>query len=146
MANKHTSHPWIEQRKRQGPHLTKHENLGFNGKIAVLITRVVGTIWCAYVFTGIAFVALPQAIQAGSLIVLVNWLSSNFLQLVLLPIIIVGQNILAKASDKQAEQTFKDAEAILQLQDEVHRLIEINNDLTEAIHATVVKENFEKSI
>jgi hypothetical protein len=146
MANTHTPHPWIEERKRQGPYLTKHEQLGFNGKIAVLITKVVGTIWCAYLFTAIAFVALPQAIQAGSLIVLVNWLSSNFLQLVLLPIIIVGQMILAKASDKQAEQTFKDAEAILQLQDKVHRLIEINNELTQAIHTVVVKKSSDKKI
>jgi cytochrome c biogenesis factor len=136
----HNPHSWIKERKRQGPHLTRHEHLGLNGNVALLITKVVGTIWCAYVFAGIAFVALPQAIQAGSLIVLVNWLSSNFLQLVLLPIIIVGQNILAKASDKQAAQTFKDAEAILQLQDEVHRLIEINNQLTQEIHSTIVKK------
>ena len=41
------------------------------------------------------------------------WISSSFLQLVLLPIIIVGQNIQAKAADKRAEDTYKDAEAVL---------------------------------
>jgi hypothetical protein len=35
------------------------------------------------------------------------------LQLVLLPVIIVGQNLQAKASDKRAESTYKDAEAVL---------------------------------
>jgi hypothetical protein len=41
------------------------------------------------------------------------WLSSSFLQLVLLPIIIVGQNIQAKAADRRSEDTYKDAEAVL---------------------------------
>lgn len=32
-----------------------------------------------------------------------NWLSSNFLQLVLLPIILVGQNVISTAQDARAE-------------------------------------------
>jgi hypothetical protein len=50
----------------------------------------------------------------------------------------VGQKVAAAASDKQALQTYKDAEALLKIQDEVHRLIEINNSLTEEIHKSVV--------
>jgi hypothetical protein len=42
----------------------------------------------------------------------VVWLSSSFLQLVLLPII-VGQNIQARASDSRADETYEDAEAVL---------------------------------
>ena len=34
----------------------------------------------------------------------------------------------------------KDAEALLVIQDEVHKLIKINNDLTTEIHAMVAKE------
>jgi len=75
----------------------------FNSWIALRITKVVGTMYCAYVFTVLAFVALPSAIQQGSPTVLVNWLSSNFLQLVLLPIIIVGQNLISTAQDARAE-------------------------------------------
>jgi hypothetical protein len=74
-----------------------------NAAIAVRITRIVGTMYCAYVFTLIALVALPAAIQQGSPTVLVNWLSSNFLQLVLLPIIIVGQKVISAAQDARAE-------------------------------------------
>jgi hypothetical protein len=74
-----------------------------NSAIAVRITKIVGTMYCAYVFTVIAMVALPAAIQQGSPTVLVNWLSSNFLQLVLLPIIIVGQNVISTAQDERAE-------------------------------------------
>jgi hypothetical protein len=43
----------------------------------------------------------------------VSWIAQTFLQLVLLSIIIVGQNIAAAASDKRAEDTYKDAESIL---------------------------------
>src|SRR5438309_10316773 len=74
-----------------------------NAAVAVRITKIVGTMYCAYVFTLIALVALPAAIQQGSPTVLVNWLSSNFLQLVLLPIIIVGQNVISAAQDARAE-------------------------------------------
>ena len=70
---------------------------GFNAAVAVLVTKVVGTMYCAYAFTLIALVALPAALAQGSPTVLVNWLSSNFLQLVLLPIILVGQSVISKA-------------------------------------------------
>lgn len=73
-----------------------------NARLAVWITNVVGTMLCAYVFAGLALVALPAAVQSGSPTVLVNWLSSNFAQLVLLPIIIVGQRIASAASDQRA--------------------------------------------
>jgi len=74
-----------------------------NAWLAVLITKSVGTMYCAYLFTVIAFVALPSAIQQGSATVLINWISSNFLQLVLLPIIIVGQNLISATQDARAE-------------------------------------------
>jgi len=67
--------------------------------------------WTAYLFTGLALFALPDAIKQGTYFIVV-WLSSSFLQLVLLPII-VGQNIQDKAADKRAEETYKDAEAVL---------------------------------
>lgn len=68
---------------------------------------------CGYVFALIALLSLPSAISSHNLTIIIAWVSSNFLQLVLLPVIIVGQNIQAKASDKRAEQTYRDAEAVL---------------------------------
>lgn len=91
-----------------------------NAKFGLRITLVVGTMWCAYIFTIIALFALPSAIHQGTYFVVV-WLSSSFLQLVLLPIIIVGQNIQAKAADKRAEDTFKDAEAVLKEAEEIQK-------------------------
>ncbi len=84
----------------------------FNAKFGLKITVVVGTMWTAYLFTVLALFALPDAIKQGTYFVVV-WLSSSFLQLVLLPIIIVGQNIQAKAVDTRAAETYKDAEAVL---------------------------------
>jgi hypothetical protein len=109
----HIPHPRIAQRKTEKPVKLDDERVGVNGKVALIITAVVGTMWCAYIFTLIALVSLPSAISSGQAIVIVAWIAQTFIQLVLLPIIIVGQNIQGKASDKRSEQTYKDAEAIL---------------------------------
>ena len=85
----------------------------FNTRLAVLVTTGVGTMWCAYAFAGLALVSLPAAIRTGSDVVLVSWVSQTFLQLVLLSVIIVGQNVLADAADKRAEATYSDAAAAL---------------------------------
>jgi hypothetical protein len=92
----------------------------FNAKFGLRITLVVGTMWAAYIFTILALFALPDAIKQGTYFIIV-WLSSSFLQLVLLPIIIVGQNIQAAASDKRAEETYKDAEAVLKEAEEIQK-------------------------
>jgi type VI protein secretion system component VasK len=91
-----------------------------NARFGLKVTLVVGTMWCAYVFTVIALFALPSAIKQGTYFIVV-WLSSSFLQLVLLPIIIVGQNIQATAADKRAEDTYKDAEAVLKEAEEIQK-------------------------
>jgi hypothetical protein len=77
----------------------------FNNRLAVVITRAVGTMGAAYVFVLIAFVSFPQALSAflrGDTVVGITWLSQSFLQLVLLPIIIVGQNIISASQDARA--------------------------------------------
>ena len=135
----HVPHPWLTSRG-MAPHLTKdHEKSGFNGWLAVKITSMVGTMWCAYAFAAIALISLPSAIQNGTA-ALVSWVAQTFLQLVLLSVIMVGQKVASEASDTQAIQTYKDAEALLMMQDEVHRLIVVNNDLTQEIHDFVTKK------
>ena len=135
----HIPHPRIQERAAEGHHLTRNEQVGFNGRLALLITGAVGTMWCAYIFSVIALISLPAAIHGGTA-TLISWIAQTFLQLVLLSVIMVGQKVAARASDKQAEQTYKDTEAILKLQDEIHQMIEINNALTEEIHFIVGKE------
>lgn len=85
-----------------GHHMAGH----FNSWLAVRITRGVGTMWAAYLFILIAVVSLPQAFVAfisGDMVTGVSWLSQSFLQLVLLPIILVGQNVISAAQDARAE-------------------------------------------
>jgi hypothetical protein len=103
-----------------------------NAKFGLRITLVVGTMWCAYIFTILALFALPDAIKQGTYFIIV-WLSSSFLQLVLLPIIIVGQNIQAAASDKRAEETYKDAEAVLKEAEEIQKHLLAQDEVITAI-------------
>ena len=110
---RHIQHPRIAQRRDEKPVKVNDERVVVNGKVALIITAVVGTMWCAYIFTLIALISLPSAIASGQAIVIVAWIAQTFIQLVLLPIIIVGQNIQGKAADKRSEQTYNDAEAIL---------------------------------
>jgi uncharacterized membrane protein len=83
------------------------ERLTINERIGMWVTRHVGTMWCAYLFCLLAFVALPEAIRQHSLTVFINWLSSNWLQLVLLPVIIVGQNIQSRHTELQAKADYE---------------------------------------
>jgi len=136
MTDTHAPHPQIETRAKQGAALIANEHVGFNGWLAVQITKVVGSMWCAYAFAGLALISLPAAIQAGT-VAIISWISQTFLQLVLLSVIMVGQQVLAKASDKQSLQTYNDAEAVLKLTDEIHKLVKVNNRLTDEIHRVV---------
>jgi hypothetical protein len=114
----HVPHPHILHRRtkrpvrvsdqfaRRGP-ITR-----FNTTFALSITAAVGSMWCAYIFAAIALFGLPSAIHSG-LGGVVQWIAQTFLQLVLLSIIIVGQNVQAAAADARAENTYQDAEAVL---------------------------------
>jgi hypothetical protein len=116
----HVPHPHIEHRKQAGSVKVrdqlplKHSNVmvRLNARFALACTVAVGSMWCAYLFALLAFAGLPTALKPGN-IGLLFWISSDFLQLTLLSVIIVGQNIQASASDKRAEQTYRDAEAVL---------------------------------
>ncbi len=104
-----------------------------NAAIAVRITRIVGTMYCAYVFTVIALFALPAAIEQGSPTVLVNWLSSNFLQLVLLPIIIVGQNVISAAQDARAEADHETLTALHQMSAQQIQILNGQNEILDLL-------------
>jgi hypothetical protein len=85
---------------------------GFNAKLALVITRSVGTMLCAYLFAILALISLPDAIKAGRPAI-ISWIAQTFLQLVLLSIIMVGQRVQSAASDARAAKEFTDTETIL---------------------------------
>ncbi len=109
----------------------------FNKRLAVIITTNVGTMTSAYLFCVLSLLSLPAVLSAfnlfhhvfaawlvkTSLIALVAWIAQTFLQPVLLPIIIVGQNVQAEAADKRAQETYDDTVAILGAAMEVHDLM-----------------------
>lgn len=77
----------------------------FNLWLANKITSGVATMWCAYLFAGIALVSLPKAIQSGDEIVIVSWIAQTFLQLVLLSIIMVGQKVQSASVEQKIDET-----------------------------------------
>jgi hypothetical protein len=96
----------------------------FNKRFALWLANNVGTMTCFYVFCVLALCSLPAILNefsafhgifpswlvATSLIALIAWISSNFLQLVLLPSLMVGQNLQNEAADARATKTFEDVE------------------------------------
>ena len=77
----------------------------FNQKIATKITSFVSTMWCAYIFAAIAFISLPAALRSGDPIVIVAWVAQTFLQLVLLSIIMVGQDASSRGMQQKIDET-----------------------------------------
>ena len=136
MSNKpsytYQQHPHVEKRAKAGPvvrekviapktvapSLEPEKPLrgiqAINQKLGLAITGSVGTMWAAYAFFALTLVSLPAALSSGSALVIVSWVAQTFLQLVLLPVIIVGQNIQAESSEKRAIATYEDATAILE--------------------------------
>ena len=135
----HVPHSHIESRKKFLRFRDKGGVGTLNNWLAVKITNAVGTMWCAYIFAAITLISLPDAIKGGSS-TLVSWIAQTFLQLVLLSIIMVGQKVQAEKSDQQLEQTYKDAEALLHINDDVHRLVKQNVLLTQQIDR-LLKQN-----
>lgn len=138
-------HPRVEQRKEEGPVKVRevatngHSGVTrFNRKVAVGITAVVGTMWCAYTFAMLALISLPTSLDHG-LATTIAWIAQTFLQLVLLSIIMVGQNVQSEASDKRAEQTFNDAEAILVSVRDIHDHLDAQDNLVQELHEKLVK-------
>jgi hypothetical protein len=104
----------------------------FNAKVAVLVTNLVGSMWCAYLFTLLALCSLPAVLSGfhvfatafpnwlvkTSVIALVAWVAQTFLQLVLLSVIMVGQAVQSAAADARAANTYNDSEWIKNQVDE----------------------------
>jgi hypothetical protein len=60
---------------------------------------------------------VPSLLVKASIIALISWIAQTFLQLVLLPSIMVGQNLQNEAADARSAKTFEDVESVLNLLD-----------------------------
>lgn len=110
--------------------------IDFNERFAVILTASVGTMWCAYLFACLALVSLPAAI-AGGIATLISWIAQTFIQLVLLSVIMVGQDIQSRKTESRDIEDhnailgeFKEIKEIHQmLVDEIREMKEIQSEL-----------------
>ena len=90
----------------------------FNERLAVWITKHVSTMWAAYFFAILALIALPQAVHdtfpTGGFdpLPLITWVSQCFLQLVLLAIIMVGQDVMTRHHEQAHKDRAKHGENV----------------------------------
>ena len=73
-----------------------------NDKIALRITIIFGTMWVTYAFMFYGFcpVIFPAAMST-----MLYW--SNTVQLWSLPLLMVGQNLMNKSSERRAQRTYE---------------------------------------
>lgn len=119
--------------KPTNPNIQQRENLTILDKIAVFITKIVGTMWCAIFFTAIALIALPEAISGGKAEI-INWVTQTFLQLVLFSIIMVGQNLQNKHAQKRADFNYNvNVKAELEIETIIQHLENQNKIIAEIL-------------
>jgi uncharacterized membrane protein len=109
-------HPWITERKLRRPARVRDQYIGVNGHIAAWITEKVGSMWAFYLA---AIFQFGWMALAGAAIIRFDPYPFPFLlflssltQLILMFVIMVGQEVLGSAGDQRSEQTYRDAEAI----------------------------------
>jgi|SRR5579872_1201967 len=99
----------------------------FNKKVAIALTSGVGNMTCFWIFCLLALCSLPAVLSGFSAfsgvfpnwmirasdIALIAWIAQTFIQLVLLPALMVGQNLQNLASEARAAKTFEDTELIV---------------------------------
>ena len=145
-SNANVIHPEDLLRK-EGKFVTR-----FNTALALNITNIVGSMWSAYLFGLLSLMSLPAIlvlvspslrhdfpkwIIAASLITLIAWISQNFLQLVLLPVIMVGQNVIQGKQEAKAETDHKTLTYLANLQEE---------QMTELKNQGEILENIKKAL
>lgn len=86
-------------------------------KVGLKITKAVGSMYCAIIFAVLALISLPTAI-AGGIGTTISWIAQTFLQLVLLSVIMVGQDLQNRHSERRADAMFDLTQKIEKLLEE----------------------------
>jgi hypothetical protein len=126
----------------------------FNKRVALALTSAVGTMTCFWLFCVLALLSLPAVLSGfgtfahtfptwmvrASIIALVAWVAQTFIQLVLLPALMVGQNLQNEAADARSAKTFEDVEDARQRLEQVIDLLDCHtqgglHDLMAAIES-----------
>jgi len=101
-----------------------------NEPLAVRLTLTMGTMWVTYLFFLYGFIPI---IWPHAEVTALYW--SNTVQLWALPAIMVGQNVLSRASDRQAERQYHMVEQITELAAESQTMMAAQREMvTTLIH------------
>ncbi len=121
-------HPYLDRHKIAKPAVVADEMVGVNGRIAAWTTQRLGSMWAFYLATLFQFgwmgLALAGIIKFDPYPFAFLLFLSSLAQLILMFVIMVGQDVLGKAGDKRSQQTFLDAEVIL------HECLQLQTHLT----------------
>jgi uncharacterized membrane protein len=110
-------HPAVHIRHTRHPAKVAGERPGFNDRLAAWITAKIGSMGTVYVCLGITVIWMVVGARAvlgfdpypyPFLLFL-----GNVVQLLLIFIILLGQQVLGRTADKRSAQTYEDAEAVL---------------------------------
>ncbi|NTW61954.1 DUF1003 domain-containing protein [Candidatus Saccharibacteria bacterium] len=102
--------PLIEQKKHvahepRNPNQIHRESLSVNEKIALKATEIFGSMPVFYLF--FVWALLPLLPVMAHFQPTILYVSAGIIQLVALPLIIVGQNLQARHSEIRAEEEFR---------------------------------------
>ena len=111
-----------------------------NDWLAVRITNAVGTMWCAYAFLILDLFMLPPVIKAASAMVWVTYIAQTVLQLILLPIIMVGQNVIQSQNEAKADTDHKTLTYLATLQDEQMQELKLQTEMLISLEQLLKKK------
>lgn len=97
----------------------------FNDWLAVKVTKAVGSMWCAYLFTALALISLPSAITSRNVITIVSWIAQTFLQLVLLSVILKGQDIQGERVEQVILRIDENTERIEKYSEQIAHMVKL---------------------
>jgi uncharacterized membrane protein len=101
--------------RTQAPPVIEEEYLGFNGRLAAWLTHKAGTMAAFYVALAfqVGWIIVGQLVGFDRYPFLFLLFLSSQAQLLLMFVIMVGQQVIGRAADQRADQTYLNAEAVL---------------------------------
>lgn len=91
----------------------------FNNRLALRTTNFIGSTTCAYIFCALALYGLT-GVDFHNAFQIVSWISQTFLQLVLLSVIMIGQNLASEKTENRAQQDHETIMAEMTLLKQMH--------------------------
>ena len=117
------------RKKSENVNAIHQAKLSWSDRLAVRMTMIVGNMW--FFWACVVMVTIPIFLPA--VMPVVQYISSGYLQLILLPLIMVGQNLLGRHSEEMANQHYAVSEQADSEIDEIFKHLEYQNDILEEI-------------